>query len=370
MSALEGPSLHVRGRILLGDGHEVGELWVRDGRVTFTRPSAPGTNQVTVEGWAIPGLVDVHAHVGIGRHGAAGPGEVEVQARAQRDAGVLVLRDAGSPVDTSAVDRRDDLPRIVRAGRHLARPHRYLPGLAVELSDVAELPDAVTRQARRGGGWVKLVADWVDRSLGDEADVLPLWPDDVLADAVAAAHAEAARVTAHTFTEEAVRGLVAAGVDGIEHGTGVPQDLMPELARRGVHVTPTLLQIGRLDEVAAQADGRYPRVAARMRALHENRYLQVRMLHEAGVPLLVGTDAGTTIEHGRIAEECVELVRAGVPDREVVAMASWRARTYLGVGSLVEGSAADLVVYDADPREDITVLAHPSVVVLRGERYR
>ncbi|PJI94440.1 amidohydrolase family protein [Luteimicrobium subarcticum] len=369
MSALEGPSLHVKGRVLLGDGRELGELWIRDGVVTFTRPSAPGTNQVTVEGVVLPGLVDVHAHIGLGPNGATSMGEAERQAVAQRQAGVLLVRDAGSPLDTRHLAGRRDLPRLVRAGRHLARPKRYLRGFADELADVADLPEAVAREARRGSGWVKVVADWIDRDLGADAVLTPLWPDDVLAEAVRRAHAEAARVTVHAFSEDAVPGLLDAGVDCIEHGTGIPVDRMIEIADRGIAVTPTLLQIGRLGEEADKADGRYPRFAEYMRKIHANRYEQVRALHESGVQLLVGTDAGGTIGHGRIADECAELVAAGVPAADVVAAASWQARHFLGLGQLVEGSSADLVVYPADPREDISVLRAPTAIVLRGERY-
>jgi hypothetical protein len=46
-----------------------------------------------------------------------------------------LLRDAGSPTDTRSFDDRDDLPRIIRAGRHLARPKRYQRGFALELED-------------------------------------------------------------------------------------------------------------------------------------------------------------------------------------------------------------------------------------------
>ena len=65
------------------------------------------------------------------------------QAETERDAGALLLRDAGSPTDTRSFDDRDDLPRIIRAGRHLARPKRYSPGLPIELEDEWQLPDAV-----------------------------------------------------------------------------------------------------------------------------------------------------------------------------------------------------------------------------------
>ena len=85
---------------------------------------------------------------------------------------MLALRDCGSPVDTRALDDEPDLPRIIRAGRHLAAPRRYIPGLAIEL-DAADLADEVRVQARRGDGWVKLVGDWIDRGAGDLA---PEWP--------------------------------------------------------------------------------------------------------------------------------------------------------------------------------------------------
>jgi imidazolonepropionase-like amidohydrolase len=100
--------------------------------------------------------------------------------------------------------------------------------------------------------------------------------------------------------------------------------------------------------------------------MHARRYAHVRDLHDAGVLVLVGTDAGGTIEHGRIAAETAEMARAGIPAADVVAAASWRTRAYLGVPGLEEGASADLVVYDADPRTDVAVLAHPRAVVLRG----
>ena len=242
---------------------------------------------------------------------------------------------------------------------------RYLRHYGRELDDVGQLPRAVAEEAARGDGWVKLVADWIDRDLGPDGDLRPLWPDDVLAAAIAVAHDAGARVTAHTFSTEAVPGLLAAGVDCLEHGTGLTPDLIDEVARRGIPVAPTLLQVGLFDAIAEQA-GRYPLFAARMRGLHARRHQQVRDLHDAGVRLLVGTDAGGTIEHGRLPAEAAEMVAAGIPAPDVVAAASWRTREYLGVAGLAEGESADLVVYPADPRLDIGVLAHPTAVVLRG----
>ena len=112
---------------------------------------------------------------------------------------------------------RDDLPKIIRAGRHIARPLRYLRNYGAEV-EPADLVAEVERQAARGDGWIKLVGDWIDREVGDLA---PLWPADVAAAAIARAHELGCRVTAHVFGEQAVSELVAAGIDGIEHGTGM-----------------------------------------------------------------------------------------------------------------------------------------------------
>ena len=110
-------------------------------------------------------------------HGATDLDEAIGQAETERAAGALLLRDAGSPVDTRSLDDRDDLPRIIRAGRHIARPKRYTPGLPIDIEDESQLPDVVAEQARFGDGWVKLVGDWIDRGIGDLA---PLWSDDIL----------------------------------------------------------------------------------------------------------------------------------------------------------------------------------------------
>lgn len=359
---------HLRGTVVLGDEHEVGEAWVVGDRLTLTRPA--GVPDAVVEGWVLPGLVDVHCHIGLAAEGAVDRATAERQALADRDSGVLLVRDAGSPADTGWVHGRADLPRLIRAGRHLARPKRYLRHYGRELGSVADLPSAVREEAARGDGWVKLVADWIDRDLGQDGDLRPLWPDDVLAAAVAAAHDAGARVTAHTFATEALDPLLDAGVDCLEHATGATPEQVERIAAAGVPVTATLLQVAQFGAIAAQGETRFPRFAERMRRMHARRHQHVRDLHDAGVRVLVGTDAGGTIGHGRIADEAAEMAAAGIPVRDVVAAASWRTRAWLGVDGIAEGASADVVVYDADPRADVRVLAAPTAVLLRGVRHR
>jgi len=188
-----GPALHLRGPVLVGPHEQRDEAWVVGGRITFDRPAGAGADAVSVDGVVLPGLVDAHCHVGLDAHGAVDDQTSRAQAETDRDAGTLLIRDAGSAADTRWVDDEPDLPRIVRAGRHIARPRRYIRNFAAEV-EPAQLAEEVRRQARAGDGWVKIVGDWIDRDLGDLA---PCWPREALVAAMAAAHEEGARVTAH-----------------------------------------------------------------------------------------------------------------------------------------------------------------------------
>lgn len=323
----------------------------------------PGAETLVDGGWIVPGLVDAHCHVGLGPRGPVDLEEADAQARTDRDAGTLLIRDCGSPVDTSPLQARDDLPEIIRAGRHLSRPKRYIPGLAVDLDDPALLPEMVAEQAAAGDGWVKLVGDWIDRGVGDLA---PLWPDDVLVEAMDAAHAAGARVTAHVFGTDALAGLIGAGIDCIEHGTGLTDDLIAEMARRGTALVPTLINVETFPGIADSA-AKYPAYAAHMRALHAGAHSVVRRAAEAGVPIYAGTDAGGAIAHGRIADEVAALHAAGLSASDALGAASWAARAWLNRPGLDIGARADLVVYREDPRTDLSVLRDPVLVLLRGQ---
>ncbi len=353
--------LHVRGVVLPDD--EVRDLYLVGDRVTF-EPVA-GAETVSDGGWIVPGLVDAHCHLGIA-YGARPIGSVDEArelAAQDRDAGVLAIRDAGSPYPYPELDDEPGVPRLARAGRHVAPPKRYLRDIGVEV-EAAQVAAEVTRQAAAGTGWVKLVGDWIDRGVGDLA---PAWDAATMTAAVAAAHAAGARAAVHTFSEEAVAVMVRAGVDSVEHGTGLSLDLIDEMAHRGTALVPTMINIRTFGEIADRARDRFPRYADHMIALRDRNAEVVRAAYEAGVPVYVGTDAGGGIRHGLAAEEMLLLHReAGLPAEAVLAAASWRARDWLGFAGLVEGGLADLVVYDADPRRELAVVRAPRRIVLRG----
>ncbi|MFD4632953.1 amidohydrolase family protein [Streptomyces sp. NPDC058284] len=355
--------LHVTGRVLVGPDEVRDELWVVGGRVTYDRPAGTAAADIrTVQGWALPGLVDAHCHVGLDAHGPVDAATAEKQALTDREIGALLLRNAGSPSDTRWIDDREDLPKIIRAGRHIARTRRYIRNYAHEI-EPEDLVAYVAQEARRGDGWVKLVGDWIDREAGD---LTACWPRDAVRAAIAEAHRLGARVTAHCFAEDSLRDLVEAGIDCIEHATGLTEDTIPLFAERGVAIVPTLVNIATFPALAAGGEKKFPRWSDHMRRLHARRYDTVRAAYDAGVPIYTGTDAGGSLAHGLVAAEVAELTLAGIPAVDALSATTWGARDWLGRPGLAEGAPADLVVYEADPRQDVRVLAAPRRVVLNG----
>jgi imidazolonepropionase-like amidohydrolase len=362
-SAGSSPALHIRA-VVLPDG-VVRDVYVVAGRLSFDRPKHLEIETVASSGFALPGLVDMHCHVGLGPGGGVPLEVARQQALTDRAAGTLLIRDTGVPHTYYELDDEPELPRIVHAGRHLARSRRYLRNYGLEL-EPNELAENAEQQARRPGGhgapWVKIVGDWIDRSVGD---LMPCWPADVLREAVARAHGAGARVAVHVFGEEALPDLIAAGVDSIEHGTGLTDDTIAAAVASGAAVVPTLINIANFDDFADQAT-KYPVYAARMRRLKRSVANRIRDAYDAGIPLYVGTDAGGLLPHGLVVDEMLAMRDIGLPEEVVLAAGSWAARAFLGLPGLVEGAPADLIVYDDDPRKDLAVLRRPRLVVVRG----
>ena len=358
------PILHLRGPILLGAEEEQGGAWVVGGRIHHEKPELPAGAEVReIDGFVLPGLADLHCHLGIADGGGGTTlTEAREQALVDRDSGVLLIRDAGSIIDNSPLQQQDDLPRLIRCGRHLARTRRYLIGYADEL-EPQDLPAAVTREAGRADGWVKLVGDWIDREVGD---LTPCWPVDVLTEAIAAAHEEGARVTAHCFGEQSLHDFAAAGTDCIEHATGLDDESIAAFARQGITVVPTLVNIETFPAIAEPAREKFPDYHRHMLDLHRRRLQTVASAHEAGIPVMVGTDAGGSIAHGLAAQEMHLLTQAGMTHTQALSAGTWAARRWLGRPAIAEGEDADLVVLSADPREDVRACATPRHVVLRG----
>jgi imidazolonepropionase-like amidohydrolase len=298
------------------------------------------------EGWVLPGLVDAHTHPG-----AEAPGTDFNEQLLRNDmrehvaAGVTLIRSpglAGQPPEWFGAD--PELPRAVHAGPWFAQNGQFFDGWGRRPS-LDELPHLAAEQARRTG-WAKLIGDW-------RPDDEPI-PADVLAAVVAAVHAAGGRVAVHAQHAQAGESAVAAGVDSLEHGMRLDPDLLPQMAVAGIALTPTL-------SVIEAALGRRSDEES-VSAVRAHRQLAVQAA-EAGVIVLAGTDSRP---HGRITDEIGALVAAGVRPADALAAASWAARSYLGWAGLEPEAPADAVVYDADPRSDLSQLASPAAVILRG----
>ncbi|MBF0973022.1 MAG: amidohydrolase family protein [Actinomyces sp.] len=326
----------------------------------------PPYSQV-LSGWAAPAFTDVHCHIGVG---AATTYLGRAQQREQLDAmlrvGVTLLRDCGSPVDTSWVSDEPRYPTLIRCGRHIARPMRYIRGLARELSDVRELPYAAREECARGDGWVKIVGDWIDRSGGVEADLEPLWPREILIEAVAGVHEAGGRVAVHAFSSRVIDDLIEAGVDDIEHASGMDQDQIREAKKRGIAVSVTMLQRELFKEFSEQAARKYPRYSVTMNRLWQRRYEQAQELFDSGITVLPASDTGGYQQPGSIFAELRAWGELGLRSREILQRATLETRRYLGVDEGLIGGSADLVGYSACP-DDIDALLAPLWLCRGGE---
>jgi imidazolonepropionase-like amidohydrolase len=240
---------------------------VEDGRIAWIRPSDseedPGSStdleMVDAGGTTIvPGMVDSHSHLTLpgGSHWidrGSDPadrllGYADDNARLLRQAGVRWARDVGSPARTDPVDGkeralslgirdrwrgRSDRPYVRAAGTWVGRSGLLPPGFIVEVEDADGLLAAAMRQLDDGADFIKLMLD------GPDKDVAP-WNTGEVEKVVAAAHARGAKVTAHSTNLSGARVCAEAGVDSIEHGFDIDEDVARLMAERGVALSSTL----------------------------------------------------------------------------------------------------------------------------------
>jgi imidazolonepropionase-like amidohydrolase len=330
----------------LPDGTEPTDLWISGGRLHLQAvPEAtdlPG-------GWVAPGLVDAHVHLTFQAHHRfeVGPGDdlVGMHLDLQRDAGVLAVRDVGSLPGAELRAR----PGVVACGPILAPPDFFIPSLYAG-TPPRDAVAAARAHVRAGWPWVKLIADFpVD---GNPMAPRLGYPLDLVEEIVVAAHQEGGRVAAHVMGD-IVGDVARAGVDSIEHGTWADEDAVREMAARGTAWTPTLTTV--LRHVGGLED-RVPPV----REMLGRQRRALPLAEELGVTIMAGTDEEP---HGSVAAEVAALARFGLSPAGAIAAATTVPRAYLGLPGLSDGAPAELVTFDADPREDLDVLRRPAAIV-------
>ncbi len=240
------------------------------------------------------------------------------------------------------------------AGTWIAR-QALIPAM-VEASDGDALVAAVQHQIADGADLVKLYLD------GPDADVSPFTASEV-ARAVEAAHADDVSVTAHATLLEGARAGVVGGVDCIEHGTRLDQELADDMATRGTYLVPTLAVMRSWESFAdttsidrfASDDGRID-LAARSKEAEDS----VRCAARAGVTIAAGSDfGGGSLRANQLAWEIEALVDAGLEPWRALAAATWIGGEVLGepeAGRIREGGPADFFLVHGNPLADPTAL--------------
>ncbi len=362
LRAGKAEALHLRGVVLPEGSKE--DVFVIDGRITFQPP--PRVSAVFDAGYLLPGLVDMHAHLGLASpapHNATPQERVRASARMHLEHGILAIREPGGPDRSSAGIRPDEgLPRIFTGGRFLAPPGGYFPGLAREV-EAEDLPRAAEEEAKASHAWAKVVGDFIS----PEGKVQLNFQSGTLAEAARRVHATGARIAVHATSSPAIEAAIEAGFDSIEHGVGLTDDSIALMAKRRIALVPalTITPIIVNPEFWTEQMGASAAVAKSGVSAVRKHARMVRRAAEAGVLVLAGTDAGMG-PHGMVREEIQRLIEAGLPPETALAAGSWEARRFLGLPGLEEGAPADIVGYAENPLENHMVLAQPSLRILDG----
>jgi imidazolonepropionase-like amidohydrolase len=325
----------------------------------------------------VPGLVDCHSHVtGPGganwiRRFSDPPSDLlavaEHNGKIALDAGVRWMRDVGSPIGLDPEDGREralaltvrdrwegrfDRPHIRAAGSWIFKEGSQPIPETVTAADGDELLEAALAQLADGADLIKLYMD------GPDPDTSP-WTEHEVRKVVEAAHANGGTVAAHSSRLAGARAAVLAGVDSIEHGFELDEDLARTMADGGTFLVTTLAVMrswlsfaDTTNHERFTAEGGRATIEARIRQAEES----VRIAHRAGVALATGSDfGGGSLRANQLAWEVESLVHAGIEPSEAMAAATWRGGELLGVaeaGVIAEGGPADFFLVHGDPFSD------------------
>jgi hypothetical protein len=291
------------------------------------------------------------------------PGDIEdtgKRAREALEAGVGLILDKGwadmTVVHTMDAVSPDERPDIEAAGVILTVEGGFWDGFGRAV-DPSRIEEEVARAATEGRGWVKLIGDWPRPGIGPIAN----FSEPQLAEAVAAARANGARVAIHTMAREVPAMAVRAGVDSIEHGLFLSSEDLEALGSREGSWVPTVVQV---EAVISQLGERSSGGRLLLEGL-DNVVANLSEAVEAGVHVLTGTDLA--IGTREVAREAVRLWEMGMAPAAVVDAVSWSGYRATGrEAPFAVGEPANAVLYDEDPINDPGVLLHPTRVIRMG----
>lgn len=348
----------------------------------------------------MPGLIDAHVHL----RSYAGTGQADVHlwnvltfieeqtvhaaanAVTALAAGITTLRDmAGGRPEIAVKHAMNEgiLPgsRVVVAGFvGMTAGHGDMfvpPNETCRMWPTADGVDACRRlvreYARDGADLIKICTSGGVLSLGDKSE----WRNYTLEETraiVDEAHALGKRVAAHAHSRAGILQALEAGVDTLEHGTGLDDELIARMLARGTRLCPTLA-IGEYLRTQGAARGVPEASLAKAREMADRRRDAIRRAYRAGVPIFMGTDSCNTLAFGAHAWELELLEREiGMSPMEVLVAATSAAAEAIDLGestgAVLPGRWADLLVVDGDPLADLTLLQDQSrlTAVIRDGR--
>ncbi len=382
VTLFDGRSMKTKAGVLVSSGEIA---WVgahaRAPKIARAAHEVDGTGSTLT-----PGLIDCHVHLCFdGSADFAGEAaaftDTLVALKAMKnaakhlEAGVTSVRDLGgwktSVIEVGAAIERGMIPgpRVVAAGQALTITggHGHNIGVARQVDGADAMRKAVREEIRAGARAIKLIATGGVLTPGITADFTAFTPGELEA-AVDEAHSWGRRVAAHAIGATGIMQAVLAGVDSIEHGSQIGAEAARLMKDSGTFHVPTISAIRGIvehpDEVPAYAVEK----ALALAGQHRDSF---RRTVRAGVRHACGTDAGTPFNpHGNTPHEIVSMVEWGMTPLKALRAATSNAAELLGlpdVGSVASGMAADLVLYDEDPIDQITALLRPVMVMKAGE---
>lgn len=381
----------------LGHVHERASLTIREDRIaalddTGRLPAARGTLRIDGRGLTVlPGLIDCHVHLGLGSEADVvrtlmdePPGLTLLKAaRAARltvEAGFTTVRDVGHR-DHSIFSLKQAIdsglqpgPRILAAGLAICMTGGHARFIGRQADGPDEVVAAVREQLVAGAHVIKFIASGGVLTAGTSPDSAQMSPEE-LAAGMAEARRAGRRVAAHAHGAEGIKNAVRAGTHSIEHATLMDEDAADLMVKHAVFMVPTLSALATTADSGAGCGIPVPAMmkARHLRGRHEASF---KRAHHSGIPIAMGTDAGTPFNyHGDNAQELERMVALGMTPMDTVLAATSCAARLLGieqeVGTIQTGKVADLLLVEGNPLKRIALLRDKSKIagVMRAGRF-
>lgn len=375
---------------------------ITDVMAGFTKPSGADKVIDLKNKTVLPGLIDCHVHL---EHETSPTRYMEtftynpadyafqsvVYAERTLMTGFTTVRDlGGTGVNISlrnAINKKlIKGPRIFTAGKSIATTGGHadptngfrndLMGDPGPAAGVANGPDecrkAVRQRYKDGADLIKITASGGVLSVAKSGEN-PQFTEEEIKAIVETAHDYGYKVAAHCHGAEAMKRAVRAGVNSIEHGTMMDDEVMQLMKQHGTYFVPTITA-GKAVGDSAKKPGYYPAlVTPKALAIGPKIQGTFAKAYKAGVKIAFGTDAGV-YAHGKNWLEFVYMTEVGMPPMEAIQSATVAAADLIGVsdkiGSIEKGKLADIIAVDGDPIKDIQAMGKMSFVMKDGVVYK